>query len=750
MIKKLLIIYWLLSAGLLFAQDIYHETYRPQYHLSPQGGWMGDPNGMIYFNGKYHLLWWGHAISEDLVHWKEYSPFVMKDGPSGFGYWSGCVVVDTENTAGFNTVEDTAMVALYTMHYDNGYEKVGLSTSYNHVTFNYYDGNPVIATDQKDFRDPSVFWHEETQQWIMVIARAIDRSIDFYASPDLKAWKLISNFNTKGAKDQVWEVPDMFKLNVNGDSLNTKWVLTCGMGPNRMQYWVGDFDGKRFTLADNDNLFTGKNVPGKIFAAFDMASFNQWERSGNAFNGNPASTTFPNQQDVNGYVGLTYINSYNGGDVSTGKMVSPEFKIEKPFINFLIGGGNGSGVSLDLVIDGEVVATGKSVFNQEFLRWKGWNVSNWIGKTAHLEIVDNATGSWGHILIDQIVFSDILFNTQIENANWADWGKDFYAARSYRNYSTNPNDRTVWIGWMGNWDYARDVPTTPWKGNQSLPRELLLTYDENGYSLCQKPLKDFETLREKETTLTDITVNGIREFNEFTPVWNVYELNVRFRISSNNQDFGLNLAEDSDGKKLVVGFNSLTSQLYIDRTNTGSFLHNSSFSTIIKAPININNDSILDLHIYMDQSSVEVFANNYHTSISALVFSKAQSNKISFFSNLDQTTILDINAYELNSIWGVKASAKELKNLKDDHLQIYPNPLGKNEQLIIEASNAEMFTSAEIQLFDLFGRMVYHKSIDQYNSNSIQINNVPILPPGQYIFRIKNASQQITKKLIFR
>ncbi len=124
MIKKLLILPLLLIAALSQSQELYKEYYRPQFHLSPEWGWMGDPNGMIYFNGKYHLLWWGHAMTSDLVHWVQYNNNAMQGGPGGFGYWSGSVVVDKDNTAGFNTVEDTAMISsLYNALY-NGVEKL--------------------------------------------------------------------------------------------------------------------------------------------------------------------------------------------------------------------------------------------------------------------------------------------------------------------------------------------------------------------------------------------------------------------------------------------------------------------------------------------------------------------------------------------------------------------------------------------------------------------------------------------------
>lgn len=746
MLKNLIVLTFFLLSLQLFSQEVYYEVYRPQYHLSPQGGWMGDPNGMIFFNGKYHLLWWGHAISEDLVHWTEYTPNAMKGGSSGFGYWSGSVVVDKNNSAGFSTNKDTAMVAVYTMHYNaTGIEKVGLSVSHNHVGFDYYDGNPVITTEQKDFRDPSVFWHEETNRWIMAITRSVERSIEFYASNDLKNWQYLSNFNGKGAKNQVWEVPDIFKLPLN-TTAEEKWVLTCGMGPNKMQFWIGNFDGTQFILDSLDNHNTGKNIPGEVFADFEGANWGDWTATGSAFGTQPANGTLPDQQSVNGFVGKGFVNSYHNGDGSTGKLVSPEFTITKKYINFLIGGGTGNSLTIKLIIEGEELFSTQAVNNQETIRWKGWNVSGIIGKKAHIEIIDNATGGWGHILIDQIVFSDVLFNTGIENANWIDWGKDFYAARSYRNYSYNQNDQSVWIAWMGNWDYARDVPTSPWKGNQCLPRALELIYDENGYQLIQKPIKEFEELRWSNYSISNTVINGIYNVSGFKPAWNVYELKVSFKIDSNKQVFGLNLAEDGAGKKLIIGYNASTSQLYIDRRNAGTNNFNFSFKSIDYAPIPFPKDSILDLHIFMDQTSVEVFANDYKTSMSSLVFTKTNETRISVFSNETPVTLLSLEAWKMRSIWGNSTSANKIENQNDRSITVYPNPLSPGHELMFKSDEPFFIQNGLVQITNMFGSSVFTKEFTETYLHHLKISDINNLSTGNYIVKILADDKMFVEK----
>jgi fructan beta-fructosidase len=177
--------------GATVIAQVYTEPYRPQFHVSPQFGFMGDPNGPIKYNGKYHLFYWGHFTSEDLVHWKQLNTNAINGTPGGYGNWSGCVVVDEENTAGFNTAEDTAMIAVYTLNQNStGIQQQAISVSLNHVSFQYYQNNPVIPYNGPDFRDPQVFWHEQTGRWVMVVTKPIDRSIEIYSSPNLKDWTL--------------------------------------------------------------------------------------------------------------------------------------------------------------------------------------------------------------------------------------------------------------------------------------------------------------------------------------------------------------------------------------------------------------------------------------------------------------------------------------------------------------------------------------------------------------------------------
>lgn len=706
------------------SQD-YSEPYRPQFHVSPAFGFMGDPNGPIKYDGKYHLFYWGHFTSDDLVHWTQLNSNALNGTPGGFGNWSGCVVVDEQNTAGFNTAEDTAMIAVYTLNLNStGIQQQAISVSLNHVSFQYYQNNPVIPYNGPDFRDPQVFWHEQTGRWVMVVTKPINRSIEIFSSENLKNWTLESIFNDRGAKREVWEVPDLFQLPVNENPNNMKWIMTCGMGPNRMQYWVGDFDGSTFTLDDNDNLLTGKHVRGALFAGFENG-FGGWTVEGTAFGNAPASGVLPNQQQVNGFTGFGYLNSFHGGDVTTGKITSPDFTIEKRFINFQIGGGSLVDVGFNIVVDNQVVETIKSTSNAERMQWRGIDVSQHLGKTARIEIFDNATAGWGHILVDHIVFSDVQYDSRVENANWMDWGFDFYAHKTFRNYDED-DQRTIGLAWMGNWAYAQSVPTTPWKGCESLPKELNLIDQGNGYELLQKPVEELQSIRYGNFEKNNFTVASTGYKLEFDPGRNVYEIKISFKVENENQVFGLNIAEGA-GQKFVVRYDAKTSNISIDRMAT-PFSFASKWVT--KTPVYLSADGILDLHIFVDKSSVEIHAEGYRTNITSLAFTNATAHDISLFSENGSAEVLNVAAWKLNSIWGVPSAVVEDLKKNEIQLKIFPNPVG--DVLKFSVINEGTTKPFELKIFDANG----HKILQKTMLNQEDSVNVSGLAAGVYFLEV--------------
>ncbi|MBN9383900.1 MAG: glycoside hydrolase family 32 protein [Chitinophagaceae bacterium] len=258
----------MLYAGAQSSVTAYKEVFRPQLHFSPREKWTNDPNGLVYYQGVYHLffqhfpgdiIWgpmhWGHAVSNDLIHWRQ-QPIALY--PDSLGYiFSGSVVVDSGNTSGFGKRGQVPMVAIFT-HHDPAGEKKG-TIDYQSQSLAYsldrgrtwikYKNNPVLKNPGiVDFRDPNVMWYKPDKKWVMTLATK-DR-VTFYSSVDLKNWTKESEFGKgQGAHDGVWECPNLFPMQM-GDTVY--WVLLVSTnpgGPNGgsgTQYFIGQFDGKKF------------------------------------------------------------------------------------------------------------------------------------------------------------------------------------------------------------------------------------------------------------------------------------------------------------------------------------------------------------------------------------------------------------------------------------------------------------------------------------------------------------------------
>jgi fructan beta-fructosidase len=231
--------------GLPGGDELYHETYRPQFHFSPRRGWNNDPNGLVYDEGRWHLYFqhnpygwkwgnmhWGHAVSDDLVHWTELPIAIY---PYSYGDWvfSGGALIDKQDTAGFKTGERDVIVAAYT---STGRGEAIAWSNDGGLTFTDYEGNPVVTHKG---RDPKIIWYAPGKHWVMAVYDELDgsRGIAFYTSPDLKQWTRESRI------DGYFECPEIFELPVDGDRRAMRWVVYAADGA----YAVGAFDGKTFT-----------------------------------------------------------------------------------------------------------------------------------------------------------------------------------------------------------------------------------------------------------------------------------------------------------------------------------------------------------------------------------------------------------------------------------------------------------------------------------------------------------------------
>ncbi|MFE9023583.1 GH32 C-terminal domain-containing protein [Streptomyces sp. NPDC007808] len=812
----------------------YTETHRPQFHFTPQKNWMNDPNGLVYYKGEYHLFYqynpngnswgdmsWGHAVSRDLVHWEELPLALPHDDEEMV--FSGSAVVDRNNTTGFGTEKNPPMVAIYTSAYKNG-GKQAQSLAYSTDrgrTWTKYEGNPVIDIGSKDFRDPKVQWYAPTKSWLMTVSLSAERKVRFYSSKNLKDWTQLSEFGPAGATGGVWECPDLFPLAVDGDKNTIKWVLVVNLNPGGIaggsaaQYFIGDFDGTKFTAEDKGTYtpptgtvvqdfedagfgdwtatgtafgqgpatgavdgqssvsgFEGKGLAnsfhggdgatgtltspsftvaspylnfkigggrhpheagtvmdttppeGTVLADFEGGTYGDWTATGDAFGTAPATGTLPGQQQVSGHLGDGLANTFLNGDATTGTLTSPEFTIDKKYVNFLIGGGNhpaGSDnpTAVELLVDGQVVrtATGKDA---EALDWASWDVGDLAGKKARIRIVDDNTGGWGHLNVDHIVLSDtkaqrvsqetsvnLLVDGEVvrsatgtdsealdwasfdmrpylgkqariqvvdrntagwghiladrftaadepalsvvQRADWADHGKDYYAAVSWENA---PGGKRYMIGWMSNWDYAGSVPTSPWRGAQSIPREMALRTVDGRIRLTSTPVSSLTALRNKRpATAYGVTVeNTSKPLISRTPQGGALDIEATFSLKDAER-FGLKVRTGARGEETVIGYDATTQELYVDRTRSGAADFHNAFSTGVQtAPLKARNGQV-ELRILVDRSSVEVFGGNGEAVITDQIFPDPSSTGVEVFAEGGTATLDSLRAWQLKSIW---------------------------------------------------------------------------------------------------
>jgi fructan beta-fructosidase len=257
-------------SGMLFSQAAaYDQPFRPQFHFSPREHWTNDPNGLVFFEGEYHIFYqynpfgdtwghmsWGHAVSPDLLHWKELPVALPEE--KGVMIFTGSAVVDHTNSSGFCLHNKPCLIAVWTGHTSTLQTQNIAYSNDRGRTWTKYSGNPVLDLHLKDFRDPKVFWSAQAKQWVMLVALPAEHKVIFYGSPDFKQWKRLSEFGPAGMGTDMWECPELFELPVDGKA-ETRWVLKVGVNPHAVsggsgeQYFVGRFDGERF---QNDNPAT--------------------------------------------------------------------------------------------------------------------------------------------------------------------------------------------------------------------------------------------------------------------------------------------------------------------------------------------------------------------------------------------------------------------------------------------------------------------------------------------------------------
>jgi len=257
------------SAFFAAAQGAYDEPWRPQYHFTPAKNFMNDPNGLVYYKGEYNLFYqhnpqgaewghmtWGHAISDDMLHWR-HLPLAIPEKPGRYMVYSGSAVVDWQNSSGLCSSSEprdpSCLIAIYTAAGSDSQKQHLAFSNDRGRTWSNYSANPVADLNQPDFRDPKVFWYEPQKKWIMVAVFADEKQVKILDSADLKNWTLRSTFGPLGVGKGQWECPDLFELPLDNGAGAKKWVMVVNRNPGApaggtgVQYFVGNFDGAKFT-----------------------------------------------------------------------------------------------------------------------------------------------------------------------------------------------------------------------------------------------------------------------------------------------------------------------------------------------------------------------------------------------------------------------------------------------------------------------------------------------------------------------
>ena len=353
---------------------------RPQFHFAPSRNWMNDPNGLIFYKNRYHLFFqynplddqwgnmsWGHAISSDLINWQEL-PLAISYTET-HGIFSGSAVVDYFNTTGFGSLENPAMVAIFTHHQHDGLRQ-SQSLAYSlddGLTWQNYNDNPVLDLEMKDFRDPKVVWNTFNEAWVMSVVKPHQYTVSFYQSKDLKQWHLLSEFTNKNGTDGVWECPDLFPLAVDGDATKIKWVLFVSVNPGGVtggsgtQYFIGDWNGKEFISDDltqrwldygRDNYagvtFTDAPNSRRIYLGW----MNNWEYAKN-IPANPArgSMTIPRELSLANIEGKIHLIQNPVSEILDSAIDDKTFTITPSDTKSGIRFTNEDGMSLDIGYD---------------------------------------------------------------------------------------------------------------------------------------------------------------------------------------------------------------------------------------------------------------------------------------------------------------------------------------------------------------------------------------------------------------
>lgn len=300
---------------------------------------------------------------------------------------------------------------------------------------------------------------------------------------------------------------------------------------------------------------------------------------------------------------------------------------------------------VNLLVDGKVVqsATGS---DSEHLDWASFNTTAYQGRKAQIQIVDANTGGWGHVLADDFTVADKPALSVLQRAHWLDYGQDFYAANSFNDA---PGDRRVMIAWMNDWTYGQTVPTSPWRSADTFPRRLALRTVDGRTRLVQQPVSEVKTLRKTATTVPATTVTdgteplGVRGS----------ALELRATLTAGTAErFGLDV-RTGGAQRTRIGYDTATGEVYLDRTASGATDFDPAFASTERAPLALDGKP-LRLHVLVDASSVEVYAENAsgeQVVLTDQIFPDPSSTGVDVFADNGTARLGRLKAWQLASVW---------------------------------------------------------------------------------------------------
>ncbi|HYI56855.1 MAG TPA: GH32 C-terminal domain-containing protein, partial [Microlunatus sp.] len=302
--------------------------------------------------------------------------------------------------------------------------------------------------------------------------------------------------------------------------------------------------------------------------------------------------------------------------------------------------------TVNLVVDDQIVRTATGS-NSESLDWVAWDLRDLQGERARIQVNDNNTGGWGHVLADQFTLANAPAESSAQRAHWLDYGRDFYAGVTFNHA---PNNRRIMIAWMNNWQYANQIPTDPWRSAMAAPRELTLQKIGGRTELIGTPVKELQSLRQGRPfqARNQRLLEGTTTLRGPGARGDTVEIRAEFRARDADK-FGVHVRA-GNGQRTVIGYDVDRAAVYVDRTRSGDVGFNDAFPSIEYAPLQVRNGKVT-LRILVDRSSVEVFADNGHRTITDQVFPDRNSQAIRVFSNGGRAELQKITVWQLDSIW---------------------------------------------------------------------------------------------------